>query len=609
MVRWLRLLWLIALLSGAHATCAQTLESLLAPGKVVQAHAKWEDECKACHVRFERAAQDRLCMDCHKDIGADVRARTGLHGRGTTGACRECHTDHKGREARIVSFDTKRFDHVATDFPLRGAHRTTECTKCHAAGRKYSAAASDCQACHRGDDVHKGSLGPRCADCHTENRWREAKFDHATTRFALTGRHAEAKCAACHKDTHYRETPRQCVACHRKDDDGARGHKGQYGERCDSCHGDRAWKPSTFQHDVATKFALRGQHRAAKCGDCHTGPLYKSRLETECFACHRQDDKHKESLGRDCGACHSERSWKDKPRFDHEKTSFPLLGKHVQTRCDACHTSLVFKDAPTACVACHRKDDRHAATLGEDCASCHVERDWKTTAGRFDHDRARFRLRGAHASPRLACSACHTDLKGFRSTPGDCFACHRKDDKHAGQLGTQCASCHDDAAWRVAAFDHAKSRFPLVGRHVSTACKDCHPTARFRDAPRECLACHRKDDRHHGAFGTACQSCHNARAWSIWDFDHDRRTSFRLDAAHRRVACDACHVQPAPAGRAAAPLDAGCLACHRKDDVHDGAYGARCEQCHAGDTWKAALRRGMPRAATPAANAASGGRR
>ena len=608
MGRWLHTLWLLVLF-GTNAAQAQTLESLLAPGPVVQAHAKWEDACKTCHVRFERAAQERLCMDCHKDIGRDVRDKTGLHGRGTVGACRDCHTDHKGRDARIASFDARRFDHGATDFALRGKHRSAACTTCHTAGRKYSAAPSDCHACHRSDDVHKGTLGAQCADCHTENRWREARFDHATARFALTGRHAEAKCAACHKDTNYRETPRQCVACHRKDDDGTRGHKGQFGGRCGSCHGDRAWKPSTFQHEVATKFALRGQHRAARCGDCHTGPLYKAKLETDCFACHRKDDKHKESLGRDCGACHSERSWKDKPRVDHAKTAFPLLGRHVETRCDACHTSLVFKDAPTACVACHRKDDRHAATLGEDCASCHVERDWKTTAGRFDHDRATFRLRGAHAAPKLACSACHVDPKRFRSTPGDCLACHRKDDRHAGQLGPNCAGCHTDASWRVAAFDHAKSRFPLVGRHLSTACKDCHATPRFKEAPRECLACHRRDDRHHGAFGAACEGCHNARAWSIWDFDHDRRTPFRLDTAHRRLACDACHVQRAPAGRAAAPLDGGCIACHRKDDVHEGAYGARCEQCHAGDTWQAALRRGLPRAATPVANTASGGRR
>jgi hypothetical protein len=28
------------------------------------------------------------------------------------------------------------------------------------------------------------------------------------------------------------------------------------------------------------------------------------------------------------------------------------------------------------------------------------------------------------------------------------------------------------------------------------------------------------------------------------------------------------------------------VACHRTDDVHDGQFGARCEQCHSSDTWK-----------------------
>lgn len=60
---------------------AQNLESVLAPGRLIAGHVKWEHECKSCHVRFERNAQDGLCMDCHKDVGQDVRTKTGLHGR------------------------------------------------------------------------------------------------------------------------------------------------------------------------------------------------------------------------------------------------------------------------------------------------------------------------------------------------------------------------------------------------------------------------------------------------------------------------------------------------------------------------------------------------
>ncbi len=565
---------------------AQSLESVLAPGKLIQGHAKWDEECGSCHVRFDRNAQDGLCMDCHKDIAQDVRGKAGYHGRVKPQACRSCHTDHKGRDARIAAFDTRQLDHALTDFGLRGRHAQTECGKCHEPSRKFRAAPSECNACHRKDDAHKGSLGAGCADCHTETNWKDAKFDHAKTRFALTGKHVDTKCADCHKDRNYKATPRQCYGCHRKDDDAVKGHKGLYGERCDSCHATRAWKPSTFNHDTDTRYALRGKHRATKCADCHTGHLYKVRPATDCFSCHSKEDTHKGSLGKDCGACHTERDWKERAKFDHDRTAFPLLGRHAETKCDACHKSKVFKEAPKACIGCHRKDDRHAATLGEDCGACHAERDWKTTKGRFDHDRTRFSLRNAHAAPKLQCKDCHQDLKSFRKTPQDCFSCHRKDDKHEGQQGPKCESCHSDTSWKVSRFDHARTRFPLVGRHVTTACKDCHVTPRFKDTAHDCSSCHKKDDKHKQVFGTKCDSCHNARAWPIWDFDHNRRSAYKLDGAHRKAACEACHTKPASAGREFAALASDCLACHRKDDTHDGGFGARCEQCHGTDQWK-----------------------
>ena len=68
-----------------------------------------------------------------------------------------------------------------TDFALRGKHQEVECDKCHVAGKKYREAAQGCNDCHKKDDVHKGSLGVHCEQCHTENNWKEAKFDHSTT--------------------------------------------------------------------------------------------------------------------------------------------------------------------------------------------------------------------------------------------------------------------------------------------------------------------------------------------------------------------------------------------------------------------------------------------
>jgi hypothetical protein len=168
----------------------------------------------------------------------------------------------------------------------------------------------------------------------------------------------------------------------------------------------------------------------------------------------------------------------------------------------------------------------------------------------------------------------------------DCVSCHRKDDRHEGQLGTKCDQCHQPRSWKVARFDHARTAFALVGRHLAVECRSCHAGSRFKDAPRECIGCHRKDDRHAMAFSERCATCHTTRGWALWEFDHDRRSSFRLEGAHGQVACARCHRQPAPPGQAVAATGGDCVACHRKDDVHDGGFGPRCDRCHAADTWK-----------------------
>jgi len=575
----------LGLLCGAGAW-SQGIESIMSPGPLIQGHAKWEDDCKQCHVKFDRKAQDGLCMACHKDVGADVRAKTGFHGKNKPEACRSCHTEHKGSGARIAAFDHKNFDHALTDFALRGKHQKTECAKCHLAPRKFRDAAQDCNTCHRKDDVHKGSLGAKCANCHGENNWKEAKFDHDTARFTLTGKHVEVKCADCHKSSNYQDASRTCVGCHRKDDD-QKGHKSQFGDKCETCHGTRQWKSSSFNHDTDTRYALRGKHRSTGCTDCHSGHLYRVKLSQECFACHKKDDKHKETLGKNCASCHSERNWKESAKFDHSTSSFPLLGKHQKTECKECHKSSLFKEAPKDCFACHKKDDKHQATLGQACADCHGEQDWKSTKGRFDHNRTKFALRNAHAGSAIQCKACHKDLSSFRNTPLDCASCHAKDDKHEGQEGKQCEQCHGDRSWKVAQFDHARARFVLTGRHVATPCKGCHETLRYRDASRECYACHKKEDTHRLKFGVDCGSCHNSRAWSLWNFEHQQRTSYRLDGGHLKASCEGCHKLPAPAGKLAAPVGIQCVGCHRAEDVHDGQFGARCEQCHVTANWKA----------------------
>jgi len=593
LVRWLCrgiavMAWLLS-----FQVAAQGVETVLSPGPLIANHAKWEDSCTHCHVRFDRQAQDRLCADCHKDIGRDLAQRTGFHGRMKRQACRVCHTDHRGRDMRIAEFDKRTFDHQQTDYPLRAKHRDTDCAKCHLPQQKFSAAPHECSACHRKDDVHKGSLGNPCENCHDERSWREARLDHGVTRFALTGAHIKARCETCHKSRDYKEAPQTCLGCHRKEDK----HKNQFGEKCESCHNTQRWPQITFRHDADTRYPLLAKHRDVRCTTCHTGVLYRDKTRTGCADCHQKDDKHKGSLGHDCVRCHGERGWKEAVRFEHDRTNFPLLGRHVKTACKDCHSSLVYKEAPSACTGCHRKDDKHEATLGERCADCHSAQDWKTPG--FDHGRTRFPLRDAHALPKVTCAACHKDLRSFRDIPKACVDCHRRDDRHEGQLGADCAACHGEQRWVGMRFDHSVARFTLAGAHVPVPCKSCHLSPRYRDAARDCASCHEKADVHKRSLGAACEGCHNVRDWRLWRFDHDK-TKYRLVSAHAKVRCQNCHSAPAPTGRKIAPAPRECMACHAKDDTHDRSFGSRCEQCHQPTRWRQVFNR-------PALSLSSGG--
>jgi hypothetical protein len=67
----------------------------------------------------------------------------------------------------------------------------------------------------------------------------------------------------------------------------------------------------------------------------------------------------------DCTSCHTTSRWAA-TEFDHDKgTNFSLEGAHQNVPCRLCHTQqrevngrivIVYKDAPSKCSDCHRKD-------------------------------------------------------------------------------------------------------------------------------------------------------------------------------------------------------------------------------------------------------------
>jgi hypothetical protein len=425
------LLALTVLLFAQPAFSSNTLEKLMMPGELSSAHAKLEADCGNCHKVLEKRAQSPLCLSCHKDVGEDVKNKSGFHGRNlvaTRSDCANCHTEHLGRTANIVHLEALTFNHADSDFPLDGAHKLVLCEDCHTAGKKFSAAARTCYACHEKDQPHFGKLGIKCETCHNSTRWAKvAAFDHNATKFPLRGAHEKVSCIACHVGEVYKDLSTTCNDCHAIQD----VHGGKFGVSCQDCHSVKEWKDAAFDHGKQTRFALLGAHAKAQCSDCH-GASIREKISMGCFDCHRSQDVHKATLGRECGDCHGSVAWRQDVKFDHGLTDYPLVGLHAAVACESCHETAAFKGTSRSCVSCHSNDDTHLGRFAARCESCHTANGWARVS--FNHDQdTKFRLTGAHT--KAACYDCHKQ-KNVTSAelPTSCYACHQAQDVHRGAI-------------------------------------------------------------------------------------------------------------------------------------------------------------------------------
>jgi hypothetical protein len=420
------------------------------------------------------------------------------------------------------------------------------------------------------------------------------------------------RCLACH-DAGRELSGRKCLVCHAslaaliRADRGYHAVATKHGAAlaCRSCHSEHNGRPfrlvkwpasggrEAFDHRQ-TGWTLEGAHAKPRCEACHRAPLVTEAavrrdsslsiertylgLPTTCTGCHL--DEHRGRVSRRCEDCHGVDAWKPAPRFDHERTRFPLTGLHSNLRCEQCHaarrdlargpggstdTSFVdFHATKTAwargCIGCHPSPHRETGRVGS-CERCHSTAGWFVLADsvkRFDHTAIGFPLRGAHAAAR--CESCH--LPSARAALPDsvvlvranflrplgkqrmgfarCDACHG--DVHQGQLpappaNRDCGACHTESRFSPAHFPlaaHDSTRFPLTGAHRATPCTACHPLLegaavgsgriRFVAADLSCASCHR--DPHGGQF--LGRRVPGARA---------------VAGAHRAAgtACDGCH--------------------------------------------------------------------
>ncbi|HSD31130.1 MAG TPA: hypothetical protein VLB49_04415 [Gemmatimonadales bacterium] len=421
-------------------------------------------DCESCHARSTQGhltftSRSTACNDCHlKDYQT---AKSPDHaGGGFSQTCEQCHA--------TLAWQSARFDHSRSNFPLTGAHLAVSCAQCHGTGR-YGALPTACVSCHQTD--YNNAANPNhpqaqfptdCTACHTTATWTGATFNHNATAFPLTGAHVQLTCDRCHGDGVYKGKPTTCVSCHQTDYNNATNPnhpQAQFPTDCTACHTTTTWTGATFNHS-ATAFPLTGAHLQATCDQCHGDGVYKGK-STACVSCHQTDfnnatnPNHVQSqFPTDCTACHTTRTWTG-ATFDHNATAFPLTGAHLQATCAQCHGDGVYKGKSTACVSCHltdynsTTDPNHAqAQFSTDCVACHATTVW-TTATYTSHDAQYFPIySGAHANRWQSCSTCHINPSDYRQF--DCLSCHGKtvtDSHHTSVSGysydsQSCYRCH-----------------------------------------------------------------------------------------------------------------------------------------------------------------------
>ena len=238
-------------------------------------------------------------------------------------------------------------------------------------------------------------------------------------------------------------------------------------------------------------------------------------------------------------------------------------------------------------------------TFPSDCTLCHLGDTWHELRDEFEFDHeleTQYPLEGAHADAK--CLRCHNDRGPVQLyVRRGCYGCHR--DTHRGQLGDRCDICHSESDWRPVGqvAEHRRTRFPLTGAHLTTACWRCHPgaaTGEFSPTDDACVTCHanelaRVSDPDHEVQGWTrdCDRCHFPTTWDGAGFQHSR---FPLIGGHDLSDCSSCHL-----GGVFEPLTKECVTCHldnylatREPDHQLQGYPDDCVRCHDVFAWEGA---------------------
>ena len=340
--------------------------------------------CASCHTGSVFKSTGKDCYVCHT-VQFTSAASPNHIAAGFSTQCQPCHSTTAWKPAT--------FSHDNTRFPLSGAHRAIPCNDCHV-NNQFASLSMNCVDCHRSDfaatvNPNHQTLGfpQTCALCHNTNAWTPASFDHNTTKFALTGKHALADCQSCHTNSNYQLAYSNCYQCHQADFQRPTNPNhvaAGFSQQCQTCHTTAGWTPATFDHNT-TKFALTGKHASVACLSCHVNSNYQLAY-TDCYQCHQADFQRPTNpnhvsagFSHQCQTCHTTNAWLPST-FDHDGQYFRIYsGKHRGrwTSCSDCHTTSNY--ANFTCTTCHTQpntDSDHRGVSGyvyasPSCYNCH----------------------------------------------------------------------------------------------------------------------------------------------------------------------------------------------------------------------------------------------
>jgi len=392
-------------------------------------------------------------------------------------------------------------------------------------------------------------------------------------------------------------------------------HGKEFKLSCDLCHSSKGWKLDrsiyAFDHNK-TAFPLVGQHDVIDCKQCHPTLIFSEAKKT-CVDCHT--DMHNQTVGPDCGRCHTPKSWIiENINEIHQRSRFPLVGPHYTADCDQCHPSaslLLFEPRGVECFDCHEAD--YLATTSpnhveggysKNCTECHLLTSFTWTGGGINH--SFFPLVEGHAIGN--CSLCHTG-GNYSNISKECNSCHMPNynattnpNHKTANIPTTCNDCHTLApGWKPAEFTiHDAQFFPVYsGKHQGTwnSCAECHTNPASYNT-FSCIDCHEHNqpdmnDKHSDVGGysynsIACYECHPTGS-SEGSFNHNT-SIFPLTGAHLTTPCSECHVS----GFSGTPTE--CSACHStvynqstNPDHIKLAIPNTCSNCHTTNPgWKPA---------------------